>query len=47
MKTYIQHYPAKTPEEKLKLLDKLVDVYCISSFKDKNEQQKLLKELEL
>ena len=31
------------PEEKLKLIDELFNAYCISSFKDENEQQKLLK----
>lgn len=35
----------ETPEEKLKLIDELFNGYCISPFKDENEQQKLLKEL--
>lgn len=38
---------AETPEEKLKLIDELFNGYCISPFKDENEQQKLLKDLEL
>lgn len=37
----------ETPEEKLKIIDELFTGYCINSFKDENEQQKLLKELEL
>lgn len=38
---------AETPEEKLKLIDELFTCYYIRPFKDENEQQKLLKELEL